>query len=38
MASLAVINIGAIVSGDLAQPVLDGDCVLVEDGKISAIG
>ena len=38
MASLAVINIGTIASGDLAQPVLDDDCVLVEDGKISAIG
>ena len=38
MASLAVINIGTITSGDLDQPLLDGDCVLVEDGKISAIG
>ena len=38
MDSLAIVNIGAIASGDLAQPVLDGDCVLSEDGKISAIG
>ena len=38
MASLAVINIATIASGDLDQPLLDGDCVLVEDGKISAIG
>lgn len=38
MASLAVINIGTITSGDLDQPLLNGDCVLVEDGKISAIG
>ena len=38
MASLAVINIGTIASGDLDQPLLRGDCVLVEDGKISAIG
>jgi enamidase len=36
--SLAVINIGTIASGDLDQPLLRGDCVLVEDGKISAIG
>ena len=38
MDSLAIVNIGAIASGDLAQPVPDGDCVLAEDGKISAIG
>ena len=38
MASLAVINIGTIASGDLDQPLLRGDCVLVEDDKISAIG
>ena len=33
MPSLAVINIGTIASGDLDQPLLRGDCVLVEDGK-----
>ena len=38
MSSLAIVNAGLIASGDLARPVLDGDCVLVEDGKISEIG
>ena len=38
MSTLAIVNAGIIASGDLARPVLDGDCVLVEDGKISDIG
>ncbi len=38
MSSLAVVNAGLIASGDLARPVLEGNCVLVEDGKISEIG
>ncbi len=38
MSSLAIVNAGLIASGDLARPVLDGDCVLVEDGKISENG
>jgi len=38
MSSLAVINAGLILSGVLAEPLLDGDCVLVEDGKISRVG
>jgi len=38
MSTLAIVNAGLIASGDLARPVLDGDCVLVEDGKISDIG
>jgi len=38
MSSLAVVNAGLIASGDLARPVLEGNCVLVEDGKISGIG
>src|SRR5215831_14957535 len=31
-------NIGAIVSGDIARPLLDGDSVVVVDGAISAVG
>lgn len=38
MSSLAIVNAGLIASGDLARPVLDGDCVIVEDGKIREIG
>ncbi|TDH64051.1 Enamidase [Dankookia rubra] len=31
-------NIGLLLSGDLALPVLDADAILVEDGKIAATG
>ena len=31
-------NIGQIVSGDIAQPLLDGDSIAIADGKIAAIG
>jgi enamidase len=35
---LIVRNIGALVSGVLARPTLDADALLVEDGRIAAIG
>ena len=38
MTSLAVINLGLILTGQLEQPITSGDCVLVEDGIISAVG
>lgn len=38
MSSLAIINLGLILSGDLAQPLLEGDCVIAEEGKISRVG
>ncbi|GAB6171333.1 amidohydrolase family protein [Paradesulfitobacterium aromaticivorans] len=38
MANLAITNIGTIVSGDIKNPVLSGNTVLVRDGKIAAIG
>ena len=38
MTTLAVINLGLILTGDLAQPIASGDCVMVEDGKIIAVG
>src|SRR5262249_26758884 len=31
-------NIGAIVSGDIAHPLLDADSVVVADGTIAAVG
>lgn len=35
---LAIRNIGLILSGDIQNPVLAGDAVLVENGKITAVG
>ncbi len=31
-------NIGQIVSGDVARPLLEGDSILIGDGKIAAVG
>ena len=31
-------GIGAIVSGDLQRPLLDGDTIVIDGGKISAVG
>ena len=38
MPSLAITNIGTMLSGHLAQPVLSADSLLVQDGKISQVG
>ncbi|MCG8402930.1 MAG: amidohydrolase family protein [Firmicutes bacterium] len=38
MATMAVTNIGTIVSGDIDRPVLEGDTILVVDGLIDSIG
>ncbi|MBX5491276.1 MAG: amidohydrolase family protein [Chloroflexi bacterium] len=38
MATLGILHIGALVSGRLDQPVLDGDSLLAIDGRIAAIG
>ena len=35
---LVIRNIGMILSGKMEEPLLDGDCVVAEDGRISAIG
>jgi enamidase len=35
---LVIRNIGLILSGMLERPILDGDCVIAVDGRISAIG
>lgn len=33
-----IMNIGAVVSGDLARPLLDADSIVLEDGRIAAVG
>src|SRR6201747_1691739 len=35
---LAIRNVGLMLSGDLARPILDADAILCVDGKIAAIG
>ena len=37
-AKLVIKNLGLILSGKLEQPLLDGDCVVAVDGRITAIG
>ena len=34
----ALVNIGTLVSGDLAQPLLAADSILIDDGRIAAVG
>ncbi len=36
--SVLIRNIGLLLSGDLARPILDADAILVTDGRIAAIG
>jgi enamidase len=38
MSGLILKNIGTIVSGDISRPLLEGDAIAVEDGKIKRIG
>ena len=38
MKKLFITNISKIVSGDINNPILEGDSVLVVDGKISKVG
>ncbi len=33
-----ITNIGQIVSGDIARPLLDGDSIVTENGRIAAVG
>jgi enamidase len=35
---MAIVNIGCIVSGDWHEPFLDGDAILMDDGRIVAAG
>jgi enamidase len=38
MATLGIVNIGALATGVLATPRLDAEAILVENGRIAAIG
>ncbi len=38
MPGLLIKNIGTLVSGDIANPILDADAVFVADGKIAKVG
>ncbi|REK20491.1 MAG: amidohydrolase [Actinobacteria bacterium] len=38
MKSTAIVNIGTLVSGDLEEPLLEADSLLIEDGVISKLG
>ena len=35
---LVIRNIGLMLSGDLDRPILDGDTIIAENGRIAAIG
>ena len=38
MSKVLLKNIGTIVSGDIADPILPGDTILIQDGKIKQFG
>jgi enamidase len=38
MATTAIVNIGTLISGNIQQPVLDADSVLIEGDKIAKVG
>ena len=38
MATLGLVNIGALVTGRLEDPRADAEAILVSDGRLSAIG
>ena len=38
MFSVLLKNIGTIISGDITKPILEGDAIFVEDGKIKNVG
>jgi enamidase len=38
MTQLLIRNIGKIISGDIENPILDGDSILIREGKITDIG
>ena len=35
---VAIINVGLMLSGDIARPILDADTVVIENGRITAVG
>ena len=38
MANLMIKNIGTLVSGDISNPLLNGDALIIEGGLIQAVG
>ena len=38
MADLVIQNIGRIVSGDLDKPLIDGDTIVIRNGKFAGAG
>ncbi len=36
--SLAIVNVGLLLSGDLAKPILQADTLLAREGRIAAVG
>ncbi|MGD9817643.1 MAG: amidohydrolase family protein [Desulfomonilaceae bacterium] len=38
MTAKLIKNIGTIVTGDITNPIIKGDAILIQDGKIAAIG
>ena len=36
--TLAITNLGAIVTGDIDQPLADGDTIIIRDEQIVAVG
>jgi enamidase len=35
---VVITNVGLMLSGDIAKPILDADCVVIEAGRIRAVG
>ena len=38
MSKVLLKNIGTIVSGDISAPIIEGNAILVEEGKIQKVG
>ncbi len=38
MSNVLIKNIGTLVSGDIAAPIIDGDAIVVRDGRIHQVG
>ncbi|MFH0959608.1 MAG: amidohydrolase family protein [Pseudomonadota bacterium] len=38
MSTTLIKNIGTLISGDISNPIIDADCILITDGKIAHIG
>jgi enamidase len=38
MSQLAIVNLGGVCTGDIAHPYLEADSVLVDEGRIAAVG